>query len=188
MCVCSTKIICECWKILWIVKNCFPWWQRIFECMAKWISSKEYTWPFKRMCWMFRWASYQIKHLSKNELGNAPNLYYSWHFCCDSFNIQAICDASMHFVRRTIEIDVWLLFLVLYSLMLQAAKNKCRSETKRLEISIPLIETNYEWILGMQYPAWRLTTTIVVHVSFWWGMKVFLCCSLNKCILAFILS
>ena len=40
----------------------------------------------------------EIKRPSKKECGNAPNLYYSEHYCCYGLNIQAVCDASMRFI------------------------------------------------------------------------------------------
>ena len=40
----------------------------------------------------------EIKCPSKKECGNAPNLYYSGHYCCYGLNIQAVCDTNMHFI------------------------------------------------------------------------------------------
>ena len=44
----------------------------------------------------------EIKHSSKKECGNAPNLYNSGHYCCYGLNIQAVCDVRMRFIFSSV--------------------------------------------------------------------------------------
>jgi hypothetical protein len=38
-----------------------------------------------------------VKCPSMKDSSNNPSSYYSGHYCCHGFNVQAICDASCHF-------------------------------------------------------------------------------------------